>query len=79
MCQSGAAECSFNENTKKIQLSMLILYKVNIIIISSNVTCSRHDLAENLLTWCYTTITHSLENIPRYSSWSHDIKQTIRP
>jgi phage tail protein X len=30
----------------KIQLSVLVLYKVDIIIISSNITCSRHDIPE---------------------------------
>jgi hypothetical protein len=25
-----------------------------------NTTCSRHDIAEKLLAWCLTTITHSL-------------------
>jgi hypothetical protein len=32
-------------NTMKIQLRV---YKANIIIISSNITCSRHDIAEKL-------------------------------
>ena len=32
----------------QIQLSMLVSYKVAIIIISSNVTCSRHHKAEQL-------------------------------
>jgi hypothetical protein len=36
-------------NTIKIQLRMLILYKAG--IISSNVTCSRHDMAEKFPIW----------------------------
>jgi hypothetical protein len=41
-------------STIKIQLSLLVLYKVDIIIISLNITCSRHDtrIAEDLLIWC---------------------------
>jgi len=35
---------------------------VNIIIISSNVTCSRHDMAEIFLIYLQTTIAHSLKS-----------------
>ena len=39
--------------TKKIQLSVLVLYKVDIIIIISlNVTCFCHNISEKLLIWC---------------------------
>ena len=46
--------------TIKIQLNVLAYFKVEIIIISSNVACSRHDTAEKLVTWHKTTINHSL-------------------
>jgi hypothetical protein len=36
--------------------------KGEIIIISLNVTCSRHDIAEKVLIWHSTTIAHSLNN-----------------
>jgi hypothetical protein len=36
-------------STIKIQLNVLIYYKVDIIIISLNETCSRYDIAEKLL------------------------------
>jgi hypothetical protein len=36
---------------KKIKLSVLVLNKADITIISLNVTCSRHDTAEKLLIW----------------------------
>jgi hypothetical protein len=32
----------------KNQISVLVYYKSDIVIISSNVTCSRHDIAEKL-------------------------------
>jgi hypothetical protein len=38
-------------NTIKIQLSMLIYYKADIIIISLKVNCYHYDIAEILLTW----------------------------
>jgi hypothetical protein len=47
-------------STTKIQLSVLVLYKVGLIFISSNVTCSRHDMTEKVLIWCHIIITHSL-------------------
>jgi hypothetical protein len=34
--------------TIKIQLDVLAQYKADIIIISLNVICSRHDMAENI-------------------------------
>jgi len=39
---------------KKKQLSVLVEYEVDIIsiIISSNITCSRNDMAEKWLIWC---------------------------
>ena len=46
--------------TIKIQLSILIWYKVDIIIISSNVTCSCHDIAKILLICRWRTIAHLL-------------------
>jgi hypothetical protein len=50
MCQSGATclptDCCFSE------LALKIYYRADIIIISLNVTCSLHDMAENLLIWC---------------------------
>ena len=49
-------ECT---RTMKIPQSVLFLYKVEIIIILVNLTCSRHDLAEKLLIWRWTKITHS--------------------
>ena len=40
---------------------MLVYYKADsIIIISLNVTCSRHDIAEQVLIWSKTTMTHPL-------------------
>ena len=39
---------------------MLVLYKSDIIIISLNVTCYGHDIANKLFIWHSTTITHSL-------------------
>jgi len=49
-------------STIKIKLSMLVYYKVDLIIISLKNNCSRDDIAEKLLSWRYTTITltHSL-------------------
>jgi hypothetical protein len=47
-------------STINIQLRMLVLYKVDISIISFNVTCYS-DIAEKLLPWCYTT--HSKSNV----------------
>ena len=41
---------------------MLVEYKDDLIIISLNM-CSRHDIAENLLSWRKTTITQSLTQI----------------
>jgi len=46
-------------STIKIQPSGLVEYKANIIT-SPNVTCSRHDIAEILLMWLMTTVTHSI-------------------
>jgi len=37
--------------TIKIQLSLLVWYKADIIITSMDVTYSRHDIAEKLLIW----------------------------
>jgi hypothetical protein len=31
---------------------MLVKYKADMIIISSNVACSRHDMAVKFLIWC---------------------------
>ena len=35
-----------------IQTQRVDLLRWDIIIISSNVTCTRHDIAEKLFTWC---------------------------
>ena len=47
-------------STINIQLTVLVYYKVDIIIISLNVAFSRHDVAWKLLIWRKITITHSL-------------------
>ena len=50
-----SADCCFSElfiSTIKIQLSVLVYYKVDIVITSSIETCSRHDIGEKLLIWC---------------------------
>ena len=39
-------------STIQIQLSVLIQYKADLIIISLKLTCSRHDIAGKLLSWC---------------------------
>ena len=44
-------------STIKIQLRELVKYKANIII-SLNVTCSCHYIADKLLIWRWATITH---------------------
>ena len=46
-------------STLKI-LSVLVEYKANIIIISQK-NCSRHEIAENVLSWRYIASTHSNE------------------
>ena len=56
-------------STIKIQLSVLVYYKVDIIIISLNVAFSRHDVAWKLLIWLEITITHSLTMLT-YSTYS---------
>ena len=38
--------------TMKIELSLLVYYKTDIVIISSNVIYFRHDIAEHFLIWC---------------------------
>jgi hypothetical protein len=38
-------------STIKIQHHVLVLYKIDVIIISSKVTCSCYDIAEKLITW----------------------------
>jgi hypothetical protein len=38
----------------------LVCYKADLIIIWCNLTCSRHDIAEELLIWTEATLTHSL-------------------
>jgi hypothetical protein len=62
-CYSGGtcllAECCLWASTIKIQLRVLVYYKVDIIIIiiiPLNVTCSCHDLAEN----CRIGVKHQL-------------------
>ena len=39
---------------------MLVYYNVDLIIISLKNNYSHDDTAEKLLSWCYTTITHSV-------------------
>jgi hypothetical protein len=64
MCPSGAtslyAHCCFSELALSFQLSMLVWYKADLIIILFKISCFRHDIAGKLLSWRYTTITHSL-------------------
>ena len=43
----------------KIQRSVLVKCKAG--IISSNVTCSRHDIADKFLIWRYTTIIQTMK------------------
>ena len=54
MYPSGAtcifADCCVSGLAHK-GLSVFVYYKADNIIISSNVTCSRHDMAETLLFW----------------------------
>ena len=58
-------------STIKIQLSVLVEYKIDLIIIHWKWTCSRHDIAEKLRSWCSATITHSLKFIyPMHTSCS---------
>ena len=45
------ADCCISTLALITQLSVQVQYKANIIIISSNVTCSCHDTAEKLLIW----------------------------
>jgi len=45
---------------------------IYITIISLNATCSRHAIAEKLLIWRYTTITHSLKHTNILSKHSTD-------
>jgi len=52
-------------STIEIKLSVLVSYKTGIIIISSNVTCSRHDMAENC--WSLThSFTRNCQIVPDY-------------
>jgi hypothetical protein len=44
------ADCCFSKLGKK-QPSVLVWYKEHGIIISSHVTCFRHDIAEKLIIW----------------------------
>jgi len=61
ICVNGAM-CLFQSAiTIKIQLKVLVLYKVDIIIIISlNATCSCHYIAEKLFIWGEATTIHSL-------------------
>ena len=49
----------FGKPALKIQLIVLVLYKADAIIISSNVSCPCHDVAVKIVR--YTTITHTLK------------------
>jgi hypothetical protein len=51
-------------STINIQLSMLVYVKEDIFIISSNATCSRHNIAEILFNWRQAIITKSLSLQP---------------
>ena len=48
-------------STRKIQLSVLVLYKADIIIISLNLTHSCHNIADKLFIWSNITIFVHLE------------------
>jgi hypothetical protein len=47
--------------TKYDKIGVLVKYKADIIFISSNVTCSHHEIAEKLLIWSFATINYSLK------------------
>ena len=65
MCPSGAtclpADCCFSE-LALLKSNSACLSRTKRTSSSSHwkLTCSRHDIAEKLLNWCLTTITHSL-------------------
>jgi hypothetical protein len=65
-------DCFFSEVALKFQLCVLIDFKANNIIISSNVTCSCHGIDDKLLILLETTIT---ENFSLF--WKLDYKNVL--